>query len=92
MNETQEEKKTNFFTRYLDKKKAEKEAKELGKRLQKEMMPIRRLHQKGFMSPYRESTRSMTTDFMPYMTFPSTSSSMNSSSLSVLPAVENPQH
>ena len=37
MNETQEEKKTNFFTRYLDKKKAEKEAKELGKRLQKEV-------------------------------------------------------
>lgn len=37
MNETQEEKKKNFFTRYLDKKKAEKEAKELGKRLQKEV-------------------------------------------------------
>ena len=37
MNETQEEKKTNFFTRYLDKKKTEKEAKELGKRLQKEV-------------------------------------------------------
>lgn len=41
MNETQEEKKevkkTNFFTRYLDKKKAEKEAKELGKKLQREV-------------------------------------------------------
>lgn len=37
MNETQEEKKTNFFKRYFDKKKAEKEAKELGKRLQKEV-------------------------------------------------------
>lgn len=41
MNETQEEmkevKKANFFTRYLDKKKAEKEAKELGKKLQREV-------------------------------------------------------
>ena len=41
MHETQEEKKevkkTNFFTRYLDKKKAEKEAKELGKKLQREV-------------------------------------------------------
>lgn len=37
MNETQEEKKTNFFKRYFDKKKLEKEAKELGKRLQKEV-------------------------------------------------------